>query len=1142
MQGERRVVTVLFCDVTGSTSMAEQLDPEEWAEIMDDAFDFLIAPVYRYEGVVSRLMGDAILAFFGAPVAHEDDPQRAILAGLDIISGIQPFIQQIQNQYNMDFNVRVGINTGEVVVGEIGSDLQMEYTAMGDAVNLAARMEQTAQPGTVQVAENTYKLVAPLFDFEELGSIPVKGKAEPVPAYRVLGLKSHPGRLRGIAGLEAPMIGREREIAILDRVLGDLRQGRGSIVSLIGEAGLGKSRLIEELFKQCQTGDAEPVTWFETRGVSYDTNRPYGLFQQHFRHFHGVSEDDSLEVVLKKVAIMMQGQDPELSSLFNHTVELLLMTRVETIESPTQGEAFKRKLFDAIHKLLFETASRVPLVMVFDDLHWADPASADLLLHLFQLVDQVPILFLCAFRPYRPSPGWQIKQAAEANYPHRYTEIRLSPLNDEQGGILIEKLLSISNLPASMRELILRKAEGNPFFVEEVIRALIDHGAIRRDESGLRWEAVKQVESIEIPDSLQALLIARIDRLEEESRRILQLAAVIGRSFYYRVLQAISDAHAELDRQLNNLQRVELIRELTRHPELEYMFRHELTRDAAYQSILHRRRRQFHLQVAEAIESLYPERLEEEAHRLAYHFREARDYERALKYTRIAGDAAARLYANTEAEGHFRRAIELARRGGAPLEQLAYLYTRRGRILEILGQYDEALANYQELEKLGREQDRPELELAALLPQATIFSIPTSKLNPKKGLALTERGYLLACQLEDHRAEAKALWTRMLLEFYGYRNSQQAVSFGEQALAIARQHNLREELAYTLHDITRVYLEIGRQTDAWAAMTESQELWRELGNLPLLADSLVTLAQGLYLMGAFQQAIQTAQEGLSINQKVGSLWGQAFALNTLGPLYLECGNIEQGIQSLEESLSLANQANFIAPQISSRMLLAWVHSMLGDVAYENTLSQRFMDNSDILTNYAPFFLIWKARMRLQAGDPSGAYAIILELGDEFVENENILYYVPMLAYLASEIILADHHYDDALTLAERTIARMHASEVRLFLPDLLLLKGKAFLGMGRAEEAHQAFYDAREEAVAQNSRRSLWPILSTLVEFETGQGNLAEAESFLLEARQTIEYIAGQIARPDLRTSFLDLPDVRQILYPAPQSGPTSGA
>ena len=254
IQGERRVVTMLFCDVTGSTAAAEQLDPEEWAQIMNGAFEHLIAPVYRYEGTLARLMGDAILAFFGAPIAHEDDPHRAVLAGLEIVQSIGPYRDEVQRKWGVDFQVRVGINTELVVMGEVGSDLRVEYTALGDAINVAARMESAASPGTVLIAADTHRLVAPLFDFEDLGALEVRGKSEPVGTFRVLARKSQPQRERGIVGLDSPMVGRDREIEVLRELINDLTHGSGQIVSVMGEAGLGKSRLIAEARNSVLTG------------------------------------------------------------------------------------------------------------------------------------------------------------------------------------------------------------------------------------------------------------------------------------------------------------------------------------------------------------------------------------------------------------------------------------------------------------------------------------------------------------------------------------------------------------------------------------------------------------------------------------------------------------------------------------------------------------------------------------------------------------------------------------------------------------------------------------------------------------------------------------------------------------------------
>ena len=711
VSGERRVVTMLFCDVTGSTSAAGSLDPEEWAQIMNGAFEHLIAPVYRYEGTLARLMGDAILAFFGAPIAHEDDPQRAVLAGLDIVQGIRAYQEEVKTKWNLDFGVRVGINTGLVVVGEVGSDMRVEYTAMGDAINLAARMEQTAQTGTVQISADTYNLIVPLFEFESLGEIEVKGKSEPVPAYRVIGPKAVPGRLRGIEGLSAPLIGRDREIGVLRQVLVKLCQGSGGIVCLIGEAGIGKTRLIDELHADWERISGSGAPWVVSRGVSYDTARPYGRFMQRVRQIYGIEDNDPLQTLREKVARTPEGFLPQVQTLVVRAVEALLAARTDSDGPHLQAEDLQRELYVACHSMWRAAASVAPTVIVVDDLHWVDPASVDLMIDMFPLVDEVPLLVLCSFRPERQSPAWRVKQAAETDYPHRCTEIALSALSDEDSDALFGNLLNISDSPPELRQIILAKTEGNPFFVEEFMRTLIDTGAITRDGDEMHWRADTKITDIPIPENLQALLTSRIDRLEEDARHTLQLGSVIGRSFYHRVLKLISASSIALDKQLSTLQRAELIREAGRVPELEYIFRHDLTREAAYSSILLRERREFHRRIGEAVEELFSDRLEEQSHLLAHHFYQAGDNGRALKYSTIAGDVAAGLYANDEAITHYTQAIELAR--GEDPGKLAPLLEALGDVKRRLGDASGSSLLYEEASQVLSGTDDEEGEIRA---------------------------------------------------------------------------------------------------------------------------------------------------------------------------------------------------------------------------------------------------------------------------------------------------------------------------------------------------------------------------------------------------------------------------------------------
>lgn len=1156
VEGERRIVTILFCDVKGSTAMAEHLDPEEWAEIMNEAFQYLIQPVYRYEGTVARLMGDAILAFFGAPVAHEDDPVRAVLAALDIVEGIRPFAEQIRREYGMDFNVRVGINTGPVVVGEVGSELAGEYTAMGDAVNLAARMEEAAEPGTILLAEDTYRLVQPLFEFEVLGTIEARGKSEAVMAYRVLGRKQHPGRLRGIEGLVSPLVGRAKELEALRRAFEELRMGRGQILGLIGEAGLGKSRLLEEFhaYARDQAGNSFP--WVESRGVSYDVTRPYGLFQQQVRQFSDLHDGDSPEVVRAKVAEGFKNFPAEIQETIIRATELMLFSQTGPVGPPLEGEALKNEIFSCVLNVFLETARANPLVMVFDDLHWSDAASAELLIHLFRLADQAPVLFLCAFRPYRSSPAWQVKIAAETDYPHRYTQINLVPLSDEESGVLVDNLLSISELPEELRQVVLRKAEGNPFFIEEVVRTLIESGLVQRDESGMHWQASPQAAAemaLSIPDTLQALLLARIDRMEKEARRTLQLASVIGRSFYYRVLQAIADMQNNLDQRLLELQRAELIREGARWPELEYMFRHELTRDAAYNSILRRQRRLYHRAVGETIENLFPDRLEEEAHRLAYHFEEAMMLSKALKYYRLAGDKAARLYANREAIDHYRRAISLSRRLEIPGDELVYLYTRLGRSLELTQRYDHALECYRELHALAQERTDRRMQLAALIPQGTIYALPTTSFDPQEGKQLTLEALGMARELGDHQAEARALWNMMLIEMFSTGETAQAVAYGEQAISIARKYGLKEVLAFSLNDIVRPYTALRRFEEASAASREAQQLWRELNNLPMLSDSLGTAAEMSLLRGEIGQALESALEGMRASQSIHNLWGEAYNQFSVGLAYLERGDIDAGLQMLASCVERSDQAQFLAGGLTSRLILAWAYFMLGDAESAVEMGEqlsRFGENHKTFAGEHKFWQafsiahnFWQAYHAVHSGEIERADTFLKKIGDIDDVQSSEFYYAPMISLLYIEVALAKREYDRALKLARTVKVKMRAAGHQLLLPDLLQNKARALLGLSRAEEAYQVLLQARAVARQQGSRRSLYAILVDLVRISAAlgeplpspvqmeaKGQALSPRTFLSEARETIDYILSHISDPGRRATFLSRPGLREII------------
>jgi class 3 adenylate cyclase len=536
---ERRPLTVLFADIAGSTSIAEKLDPEDWTALVGEAFRRMNQTIERYDGTIARLMGDGVLAFFGAPVAHEDDPERAVRCGLDMVRAIDELGATQRALGAGELRVRVGINTGPVVVGVVGTDTAHEYTAMGDAVNVAARMQASARPGSVLVTSATHRFVSSLVEALDVGLLELKGKTNSVQAYEITGLKAGGTRTRGLLGVRSPMVGRDPQLARLQELFGVAQAGQGRVACVLGDPGLGKSRLLAELRASVeQTGN--PVRWIEGRCLSYGEAMPYHLVLDLVRSLIGVNasaDESQVAQALQGSVRDLLGEDwAETYAYIGHLLSLRLDPEMQARISALETEAIKRYAASLI-VVLRAVGARGPVVLVCDDAHWADTASVDTLLQLLPTIAGLPLLFVLSSRVERKAAGWRLVTGARDVFGEALTEIRLEPLSLQDSKALVSNLLRIESLPTETRDLVLAKAEGNPFFVEEVIRMLIDRGAIVRE--GERWIATERVAGVEIPDTLQGLLLARIDRLPQESKRTLRVASVIGRQFGVTILERL---------------------------------------------------------------------------------------------------------------------------------------------------------------------------------------------------------------------------------------------------------------------------------------------------------------------------------------------------------------------------------------------------------------------------------------------------------------------------------------------------------------------------------------------------------------------------------------------------------------------------
>ncbi len=1125
MQGERRIITMLFCDVTGSTAAAEQLDPEEWTEIINGAFEHMIRPIYNYEGLVPRLMGDAILAFFGAPIAHEDDPQRAVLAGLEIQESIKPYEEEIRKRFGVSFALRVGINTGLVVVGEVGSDLRMEYTAIGDAINLAARMEQTAAPGSVQISEETYKLVAPFFTFEELGGIEVKGKAQPVNAYRVLSVKETPGQLRGLEGFSATLVGRDAEMSALEEYLAALSEGTGGIVTVLGEAGLGKSSLVAAARKKL---DTTSISWLESHALSYTQTNSYYSWRQIIRAAIGARESDTPA----EVRTRLQNTSERIDFSRDDLPFLEAMLAVESRENLQKVASYKgEELFEhiaaAVQSFLLAAMHEKPLVIVFDDLHWMDEASMTLLSNVIELMEEHAILFLCLMRPENDTPAWGFNQRVRRDLPACSRQIELHPFSSETTNSMLLNLLGVHDLPKALYEQISAKAEGNPFFVEEIIRSLIETEQIVRNNGD--WHVTQTKTKISLPKTLSGVLSARIDHLPEDAKQTLHFASVIGRSFDLKTLSAMESRTNGLEVQIQKLENAGLIQAETNSENPEYTFHHALLHEAAYNSILLKSRRKLHTRVGEYMEAAYSDRLNEFAPLLAHHFYTARD-ERSLKYDILAGKKSAQLYANADAITHFSRALEVAKRSKVESDQFVDIYIQLGQSQELSGQYDRALETYQDMQSNAIERGDRFMELKCLMALATIYSTLTPMHDSELGETILKQALDLADGLGDVPAQVKLHWNLMLNYLYSNRVAE-ALEHCEPTIDLARQVGDSDQLAFTLNDAGRVYQGLGAYEKAFEAFDEANELWTLQGNQVMLADNLGAAAMANYFAGNYDKALSLADQAWEISRETDNYWGQSFSRVIPSYIYVDRGCPDLMVRYATECVEAGKKGGLIASIVLVPVELAWVYGLYGDVSQGIEMAEQALEIAVAnMPEWKSPALAVMIRLHILEGN--------LEAAEKVANSERLnpilsvvrSHYLAMVELSNIELELARKNFQTALSLSDDLLKEISPLGW-INNPEIINRKADALIGLGRLDEAFQNLTEACSLAEKLDAKHHLWPILSSLGDVSSRLGNQGEAEHYHKQAREIVEFIAERLESVGLKESFLNQSRIQKLIH-----------
>jgi tetratricopeptide (TPR) repeat protein len=785
-----------------------------------------------------------------------------------------------------------------------------------------------------------------------------------------------------------------------------------------------------------------------------------------------------------------------------------------------EGQALIERIIEATRGYLCGLAAENPLTLIFDDLHWADEASLHLLLNLADLSGSQPALFICMLRPDKEAASWKFIESVTAKTGGHFHPITLEPLRVEQTDTLLSNLLGMADLPKTVRGWIAEKAQGNPFFVEELIRSLIETKQIIREND--HWRVASEEAKVSLPNTLRGVLGARIDRLPDETRHVLQMASVIGRSFDVDVLERLARS-GNLEAHIEHLIQAGLIE--TWHT--EYAFRHVLIQDAAYDSILMKQRAGLHLQVAEALEKLRADRVEEFAPLLAHHFYAARD-QRSLKYDALAGEKAARLYANAEAAMHLSRALEVAKRIPAEAEQIGQLYTQFGAVLEVSGRYEQALAIYDEMQAFAREHNEPVTELNALMAKATIYSTPTALRSPD----LSEQTLIQALELSDQAGnvaiQTKLNWN-LMLNYLHSRRLDQAFEYGQRALVSARQAADKEQLAFVLNDFGRVYTCRGDFDSALAVITEARALWRQLENRIMLADNLGAEEEALFALGRYADLIKVGNQALEICDAIDNPWGKSYHRLLLSLAHFQRGEVQLAIRLSTEAVELGDRGGLIIATIAGRCDLAWFYGWCGarDKGLE-LIEEAIKITQENLPEWIALPLSIKVRLHALTGDVrlADASASIAPL-----EPVSIPYphYTVLVREAEIERAFAKRDYARALKLTDNLLEEVDGI-VRGEILYAECGRGDALMALGRFDEANQTLARAGTLARQQGSEQNLWIILASLARLHSTLGNVEEAKSNRAEARQIVEEIAEQLREIGLRELFLSQPRVEELL------------